>query len=83
MEELSVATSVTRRSNPSKENYKPTFIEKKIINEDDARNGTLDNWKANGSCDENVKVKDYFNFYLLSLPQTSLRGPDKSWFQAQ
>ena len=53
------------------------------INKEDARNGTLDNWKANGSCDENVKVKDYFNFYLLSLPQTSLRGPDKSWFQAQ
>ena len=55
------------------------------INKEDARNGTLDNWKANGSCDENVKVKDYFNFNMLSLslPLSSLRGPDKSWFQAQ
>ena len=55
------------------------------INKDDARNGTSAHWKANGSCRENVKVKDYFNFNMLSLslPLPSLRGPDKYWFHAQ
>ena len=55
------------------------------INKDDARNCTSDNWKAKGSCHENVKVEDYFNFNMLSLslPLPSLRGPDKSWFHAQ